>query len=468
MLQTTNDDDGALVSTRESALLFLEDDEYAARATMRVLREALTDLTICHTPSLAEGLAYIQRNHPEVVLLDLSLAPNEDPSEGIERIGVLLGCDPTLQVVALTGYKSSEMALRALELGASTYLTKPVQPTELTAIVRDRIRAARIRRTREQLRTANSIPGLLGDSDSMQAVAVAARRAATNRIPLLILGETGTGKSLLAKGVHSMQFASGAPFVRYAPTFASHDLVLSELFGHTKGAFTGANEPRRGLIEEAHRGTLFLDEISELPESVQIMLLETIQSKEYRRLGSNAVLRSDFRFIAATNVTREALTSKLRPDFSHRIGQTTIAIPPLRERKSDIPRLARAMLREYASSDKIPVYDIAEPALVELTDYEWPGNVRELQAVVCAAAADAHFHRQNIVLSSHFDGNFRKRHGEYQQCFRDRVKQFETGLIRSALAACNDNQARAAALLQMDRGTMRRVLSRKASGERES
>jgi DNA-binding NtrC family response regulator len=255
----------------------------------------------------------------------------------------------------------------------------------------------------------------------------------------------------------------GQPFLRYQPQFGSADLVSSELFGHQRGAFTGAIDARKGLIEEANRGTLFIDEVAELPRETQILLLEVLQNKSFRRLGSNRDIASDFRLVTATNVDPAEMVKKgqMRADFFHRIAHLTIELPPLRERREDIAHLADSIMKNTATRERLAVTGIAPAALSRLVRFSWPGNVRQLAAVIEGATFHAHYQRRKIIevpdLSLDKDKPLEDSGGV---SFRERVQDFERRLVEEALQRCGGNQSEAARLLALDRNQLRRVLKR--------
>jgi transcriptional regulator with PAS, ATPase and Fis domain len=304
----------------------------------------------------------------------------------------------------------------------------------------------------------------------MTPVLESAAFAASNSRPVLLIGETGTGKGVLAQAIHKayisdpkrLQQESG-PFIRFQPSFLNSDLIASELFGHLKGAFTGANEERKGLIGEAHQGTLFIDEVDELPQEVQVLLLNVLQEKTFRRLGANSDSSSDFRLIAATNRTKVGLVTEkqLRRDFYHRIAHCTIEIPPLRKRPEDISLLAQGFVQSLVLKEKLGVQGLTDEACGVLNAHYWPGNIRELQAVVEGGVYYASYKGRRFVEAADIEiSNNDNLDAKNGIAFRKQVREFEEELVLNALRFCNNNQSQAAAKLQIDRSSFRRILSR--------
>jgi transcriptional regulator with PAS, ATPase and Fis domain len=280
----------------------------------------------------------------------------------------------------------------------------------------------------------------------------------------LILGETGTGKGLCARIIHEMSAARDGKFVHYQPNFGGGDLVQSELFGHLKGAFTGAEGQRRGLALEAHGGTLFIDELDEVPAETQVKLLDLIQERRVRALGADTFQSVECRFIAATNrsITSALEEGKIRRDLYHRIAHCVVELPPLRERVEDIPALCERILSDLRKCEALNVFDIEKGAVEALQRRQWPGNVRELYAVVTNAAYRARYTGRSVVEAQDIEGWSGERGqepntGAAQGSFHEAVLAFKTRLAREALARSGGNQLKAAEELGLDRKTLRRL-----------
>lgn len=448
-------------------ILLIDDDPAAIRSLKAGLHRRLpgTEIVAAHEPG--EALELFERLHPAVAVVDLSLEDSRGPASGLELLSQLSAHDPSARIIVLTGHRADRYGVEALERGAASFLEKPPAFDHLAALVRDGLTCARFRRhadaTGGRSGTIQRIGAVATRNPQMAQVLEQLAFCASHRQPVLLLGETGAGKGLLAMTLHHATFPKGAPFLRYQPGIGSSDLVASELFGHQRGAFTGAIENRRGLVEEADGGTLFIDEVDELPGTVQVMLLETLQHRTFRRLGTNTERRSTFRLIAATNrPIDDALSSeRIRRDFYHRIAHITVDIPPLRARREDVLELCRNCITELSARERLDVVSIAKDAERKLLSYAWPGNVRELHAVITNAVYRAHFEKRRNIIARDLGLSSSRSGGRLPGIsFRDRVLQFETTLVREALEQCGGNQSRASALLQIDRTVLRRILKR--------
>jgi DNA-binding NtrC family response regulator len=331
-----------------------------------------------------EALKLLAEEDYAVVLTDLRMKG----MQGLELLNQIKREYPEVNVVLMTAFGSVDTAVEAMKHGASDYLTKPVKKDELIRVVERVIREAALRREvdrlRREVRKEYSFHQILGKSKTIQAVFDLIRRVADSPTNVLITGESGTGKELVAKAIHYNSSRKEAPFVPVNCAAIPEQLLESELFGHMRGAFTDAKVDKRGLFEEAQKGTLFLDEISELPLMLQAKLLRAIQEKEIRRVGATKPIAVDVRIIAATNLNLadEVKNKRFREDLYYRLNVIELKLPPLRERREDIPLLVDAFLKKCAEMGGKPVKGISEAALAMLIDYAWPGNVRELENVI--------------------------------------------------------------------------------------
>ncbi len=323
---------------------------------------------------------------PMVVLLDLGLPPRpSDPDEGLSVLAELLAADSSTKVIIITGQSERENALRAIGCGAYDLLCKPVDVDMLKLILKRAYYVAELEREYHQIQrqiAVGEFEGMLGDSAPMQAVFDAIRKVSTTDVPVLILGESGTGKEMAALAIHRRSKRASGPFVAINCSAIPETLLESELFGHEKGAFTGAHIQRKGRIETAHGGTLFLDEIGELPATLQVKLLRFLQDQLIERVGGRTQINVDTRIIAATNSDlKKAMESGLfREDLYYRLAVVVIRMPPLRDRPGDIPLLANAFLRKaIAANGAGKVVGFSEAAIRAMENYPWPGNVRELE-----------------------------------------------------------------------------------------
>ena len=363
-------------------LLIVDDDE----GIRSQLKWALADE---YEPLLAAdraaALELFRQHHPAVVLLDLGLPPRPaDPDEGLATLSELLAFDQAVKVIIVSGQSEKTNALRAVGAGAYDFFTKPVNDEELKVILRRAFHLARLEseyRQMEQLLSRETFEGMLGSSPAMQAVYNTIRRVATTDAPVLILGESGSGKELAARAIHRRSSRRDGPFVPINCGAIPENLLESELFGHERGAFTGAHTQRRGRIELAAGGTLFLDEIGELPLTLQVKLLRYLQEQTIERVGGRATIQVDARVIAATNtdLKKAMQENRFREDLYYRVAVVVLEIPALRQRPEDIPLLGRAFLQQFARESKRPGLTLSQAALRAMQAHTWPGNVRELE-----------------------------------------------------------------------------------------
>jgi two-component system NtrC family response regulator len=367
--------------------LLFADDEPSLQALMSVeLPRMGHEVTVC--PDGATAVAAIEMNTYDCILVDLDMPK----LSGIQVIERLKQISPDTEAVVLTGKSSLETAIQALRQGAFDYLTKPCKLAELKALL-ERVAEKRelTNKCRALKRRVDKLEGpsqLVGTSAGMEQVKKLIAKVAPTDSTVLVLGETGTGKELIARALHDQSLRSEMPFVAINCGGLPENLIESELFGHRKGAFTGADEHRVGLFEVANGGTLFLDEIGELPKSMQAKLLRVLESGEIRRVGDNESFIVDVRVVCATHRDLERMVSEgeFREDLMFRINTFEIRLPPLRERLDDIPELARHLLRKFKPQIRPGDEAFSHEAIEALTGYAWPGNVRELANVVEHAA----------------------------------------------------------------------------------
>lgn len=454
--------------SESASILLVDDDQAALRSLQRSLETQLPDSTFLSCHSAQEATKIASKEKPSAAVVDLTLDSAKGPDSGLELITELLGLDPSIRIVVLTGHQTEEYGVKALQHGAASFLEKPANVSHLAALLRDGVQYSRL--FREHFSTTTSDveelakkTGLRSLDPVMTDVLNAVSYASQTLQPVLISGETGTGKGVIASTIHRLSRERRGPFIRYQPSFATHDLIASELFGHKKGSFTGAVDDRMGLIEEANQGTLFIDEVDELPKDTQVSLLNVLQEKTFRRIGENRDRRSDFRLLVATNQPLESLVEKemLRADFYHRVAHFQINLPPLRERTADIPDLAQTYINDIASKEALGVRGITAEALALLSSYRWPGNIRELLAVVEGGAYRAHFESRALVRPEDLTiPNTTPSPTSNARTFRERVQEFESKLIKEALHRHNNNQTKAAESLGLDRSSFRRILQR--------
>ncbi len=327
-----------------------------------------------------EALKRIEESKPDVVLLDIKM-PGMDGVELQDRIHKI---DDQISVIMITAFASVETAVKALKQGAFDYVTKPIDPDELSHLVRRALEHRRLKdenvQLKETIEEIASVETIVGDSPQMQKVMELVKNVAQTDATVMVRGESGTGKELIARAIHANSRRRYFPIVPVNCGALPENLLESELFGHEKGAFTGAQYQRKGKLEMANGGTLFLDEIGTISPEMQVDLLRVLETKEFMRVGGQRPVRVDFRVVCATNEDLEEAVKagKFREDLYYRINVFVIEIPPLRDRRGDIVLLAQHFMRRFAMQMDKRITEIDPDALEELSRYEWPGNVREL------------------------------------------------------------------------------------------
>jgi DNA-binding NtrC family response regulator len=369
--------------TEESGTVLVVDDDVEMRELIHDVLKARGH-QITTAGSGQEALALLAQTDFDVVLTDLRMKG----MEGTELLTEIKRLYPDIGVILMTAFGSVETAVEAMKHGASDYLTKPVKSDEIVRVVERAVREAALRREvsrlRKEVRKEYSFHQILGKSKAIQAVFDLIRRVADSPTNVLITGESGTGKELVAKAIHYNSDRRETPFIPINCAAIPEQLLESELFGHMRGAFTDAKMDKRGLFEEAQKGTVFLDEISELPLLLQAKILRAIQEKEIRRVGATKPISVDVRIIAATNLNlnEEVKAKRFREDLYYRLNVIELKLPPLRERREDIPLLVDAFLKKCGEARGKEMKGVSESALAMLMDYAWPGNVRELENVI--------------------------------------------------------------------------------------
>jgi DNA-binding NtrC family response regulator len=363
-------------------ILIVDDEANARSALSEILREEGYA-----TETAADGfkaLGKLEEFAPDVVLTDLKM-PGLD---GIAFMEKARSASPGAVFVVMTAFGTISSAVEAVKKGAENYLTKPLDLAALSAILERALEKARLlqetQKLRERLRERNAFGHIISSDPKMQAVLDLVAQVGPSKASVLITGESGTGKELIAEAIHQASGRGKAPFIRLHCAALAESLLESELFGHERGAFTGAIARREGRFKQADGGTLFLDEIGEIPLGTQIKLLRFLQERTFERVGGNETLKVDVRVIAATNRDLKAEMAKgtFRDDLFYRLNVVSIELPPLRERRADIAALASFFLRRYASENGKTIDSFSDAALSVLTQYEWPGNVRELENAI--------------------------------------------------------------------------------------
>ncbi len=331
------------------------------------------------------GVESFKANRPTVVMLDLGLPPHpNDPEEGLATLAGIIEADRLAKVIIISGQGEKENALRAVGAGAYDFLCKPVDLEELKLILRRCVYVAELERENAEMQQSmrpDVFEGMLGTSQPMQTVFTAIRKVATTSAPVLLLGESGTGKEMAALAIHRRSLRKDGPFIPINCNAIPENLLESELFGHEKGSFTGADSQRKGLIETAAGGTLFLDEIGDLPLPLQVKLLRFLQEQRFQRVGGRQEILSDTRIVAATNAGLKQMISegKFREDLYFRLAVVVINLPPLRDRGDDVALVAKEFLQRFSSQNGKTGLTFAPDTLRALNSHPWPGNIRELQ-----------------------------------------------------------------------------------------
>ena len=444
----------------EKPTLLIVDDEKTTREGLRAALEERYDVYIAEDAKAAIGL--LESEHFDVLLTDFKL-PNEDGMKLISRAKSLP--QPPICIL-MTAYGSEELAVEAMKRGADDYVAKGrLQIDELEmriarALKRQNLEVENVS-LRQQLDSKFGLENIVGQSPAMAEIFEVVRQVAPTRATVLVLGESGTGKELIAKAVHQLSPRAKQPFVTVHCAALAPTLLESELFGHERGAFTGAYERRVGRFEQAQGGTLFLDEIGEIDATIQVKLLRFLGERTFERVGSNKTLTADVRLVAATNKNLEELVKagKFREDLFFRLRVVEIELPPLRERTGDIPLLAQSFLREFARENNKPVNDFTADALAALMDFSWPGNVRELRTAIEHAVVLCRGERISVRdLPPSVRGGGPANDGKLFQGKDLTVKEAEKQLIVRALKETDGNRTRAAQKIGMSRRTFHRKL----------
>jgi DNA-binding NtrC family response regulator len=439
-------------------ILVVEDEEKLRRVIELQLVSAGFEVDQAGTAE--EGLKLADR--ADLILTDLRL-PGMD---GLELIRAIRRQNAATPIVVITAFGTVESAVEAMKAGAFDFLPKPFSMDHLMAVVHKALEVRSLRdenrKLREELVRRYSFENIVGRSPAMQEIFATIERVAPTRATVLIAGESGTGKDLIARAIHYQSPRRDRPFVKINCTAIPENLMESELFGYEKGAFTGAVTSKPGRFELADTGTVFLDEIGDVPPNIQVKLLRVLQEREFERLGSNRTRQIDVRVIAATNADLRAALEQgaFREDLYYRLNVVPINVPPLRERKEDIPALAEHFLRKYAAEFSSPVKAISDEALQVLLGHHWPGNVRELENVI----------ERSLVLCSgeileaadiRLDTAPRNSRAAGEPLLPEgmTLEEHERELIRKALERAQGNKSQAARLLGLSRNALRYRLS---------
>ena len=366
----------------KSRILVVDDESNARNALAEILKEE--GYAVETAADGFKALGHVSGFAPDVVLTDLKM-PGMD---GVELLRKVRDGDADIQVVVMTAFGAVDTAVTAMREGAADYLTKPLNTDELLVVLERALERRKLKRETTQLKSQLAerygFDNIIGSSPEMQHVFKTISQVAPSRATILLSGESGTGKELVAAAIHHRSPRSSGPFVKLHCAALAENLLESELFGHERGSFTGADRRREGRFEHADGGTLFLDEIGEIPMATQVKLLRVLQEHEFERVGGNQTLKTDVRVIAATNRDLKEMVDHgaFREDLYYRLNVINLRMPTLQERPSDIPALVQHFLSLYAKENGKAVDHVTDAALQRLASYSWPGNVRELENVI--------------------------------------------------------------------------------------
>lgn len=443
----------------EYTILVIEDEPLQ----LKNLSEALEKqgYNVLRSESSTKGIKIVQENAIDLVLTDFKM-PEKN---GLEVLREVKKINPDISVIIITAYGDVETAVSVMKEGAFDYLTKPIEFDELDIIIKKALERKMLvsenRELRRQLAGKYRFDGIIYGSSEMEEIMNIAGRAADSRASILIYGESGTGKELIAKTIHYASPRKDKPLVSVNCAALNENLLESELFGHEKGAFTGADRQRKGRFELADGGTIFLDEVGDIPLATQVKLLRVLQEREFERVGGNETIHVDVRVISATNRDLEDMIRKgtFREDLFYRLNVISIKIPPLRERKSDIPPLVSYFISKYAKENNKEVENLSKEAMDVLIKYNYPGNVRELENAIERAVIMS---RGKVItlddLPIHIKASKYDSKQDYElkgETLDEIVENVERQLIASALVKANGNQSKAAEILGINERNLR-------------
>ena len=442
----------------KSTVLVVDDEEKLRRVVELQLKTAGFEVEQAGSAEDALKLT----DGADVILTDLRLPG----ISGLELLANLRRQDSHTPVIVMTAFGSIETAVDAMKAGAVDFLPKPFSLDHLMTVINKALEIRTLRDENRELRAElgqrYEFDNIVGRSDAMREIFGTVERVAPTRATVLLCGESGVGKDLIARAIHHHSPRDGRPFVKINCTALPENLMESELFGYEKGAFTGANTTKPGKFEQADTGTVFLDEIGDVPASVQVKLLRILQEREFERLGSNKTRHIDVRVLAATNVDLRAALEQgtFREDLYYRLNVLPINIPPLRERKEDVPFLAEHFVKKLKKDLGTPVQSISEAAIQRLLEYHWPGNVRELENVIersMVLATGAVLEAGDIKLDLAPKPRLAASDGFLPEGMT--LDDYERTIIREALHRATGNKSQAARLLGLTRNALRYRLS---------
>src|ERR1700685_1813842 len=442
-------------------ILIVEDEPKMRR--LLELNLAEDGMTTLSAGDAEAGLKLLRVNSVDLVVTDLKLPG----MNGLEFLQTIKRQNAAIPVVVMTAFGTVETAVEAMKAGASDYVLKPFSLNEMRMVIHKELDVRKLREENRSLREAlgkrYAHPNVVARSAKMQEVLATVDRVAPTNSTVLLGGESGVGKDLIARAIHEKSRRAAGPFIKINSTAIPENLLESELFGYEKGAFTGANTSKPGKFELADKGTLFLDEIGDVPPAIQVKLLRVLQEREFERLGGTRTVKVDVRLIAATNRDlREALEQgTFREDLYYRLNVVPIDIAPRRQRKEDIPDLVNLFVSRFAGDSGKPVKSVTPEAMQILVNYHWPGNVRELQHIIeraCALAKGTVLEASDIHLDLRPAKTANGASGFLPEGMT--LEHWEDEMIREALRRANGNKSQAARLLGLSRNALRYRLSK--------
>jgi DNA-binding NtrC family response regulator len=456
------------LTERQATILVVDDDAAMSSAVCEVLRQ--TGYLSLSAQSGLEALEIVKRERPDLLISDLRMTE----MTGHQLQQELQTISPDLPVVIITAFGTIESAVESMKLGARDFITKPFSNTELLLVVSRALENRRLRQEVKQLRVelahSYGLHNIIAADPKMAAVLEMVERVADTSATVLITGESGTGKDLIARAVHFSSPRHDGPFVPINCAAIPENLIESELFGYARGAFTDARQAKNGLFIAARSGTLFLDEVGEMPLALQSKLLRAIEDKKVRPLGATEEISLDVRIVAATNANLEKAleNGRFRSDLYYRLAAVTLAVPPLRERPADVPLLIKYFLSRTSAEAGRPPPEIDSQAMAHLLRYAWPGNARELQNAIQRGVILA---RNNILTVNELPPKVAGLDVPQARILsealdkRMSLDQLEHDYIHAVLDAVNGNKTEAANILRIDRKTLYRKLEAPSNGE---
>jgi DNA-binding NtrC family response regulator len=460
----------ASISTTKGRVLLIEDDDQLASLLARVLRTDAYQVDILESGESMPGAPKLAGY--DVVLTDVHLAGKITGHEILKKVRE---SNPTMPVILMTAYADIEGAMSAVSQGAYDYLAKPIEPNELRRMLSEAIGRRRLSESKRPQADAREVQAIdaqiVGSAPAMIEVYKTVAQVAPTTASVLIVGESGTGKELVARAIHAKSPRANKPFVAVNCAALPESILESELFGHEKGAFTGAVGVKRGLFEEANGGTLFLDEVGDISPKMQVQLLRVLQENEIRRVGAQETIKVDARVVAATNrdLKQDVADGRFREDLYFRLQVVTVRVPPLRERKQDIKLLVHHFLAKHAERLKRPVPRVAADTLEALEVYAFPGNVRELSHIVERAMLLA---REGAITTADLPKEIGPTNGKSAGGMSGLADDWPTlamldrRYIDRVLARTGGNKTRAAEVLGIDRRTLNRMFARERAAAR--